>query len=84
MLARGLGSPGDCAELIGVSRQAVESWARVAGIDWRKAYQARLVRDWARLQRNGAAPPPRPSKAELRKRADRAKATWDWRNAIKP
>jgi hypothetical protein len=45
-LARGLGSPGEIADLAGVSRQVVEGWALIADMDWRQIKRARLAKAW--------------------------------------
>lgn len=46
LLARGIGTPGEIAELAGVSRQVVEYWAAHAGVDWRKVQRAKLLKAW--------------------------------------
>jgi len=46
LLARGLGSPGEIADLAGVSRQVVEGWALIADMDWRQIKRARLAKAW--------------------------------------
>jgi transposase len=51
LLARGNGSPGEIAELAGVSRQVVEGWAR--RLDWRKVKRAALTKAWrSEMRRN--------------------------------
>jgi DNA invertase Pin-like site-specific DNA recombinase len=54
LLARGLGSPGEIAELAGVSRQVVEDWAKRAGMDWRRIKRSKLTKAWRVEMRNGA------------------------------
>lgn len=51
LLAEGLGSPGDIAELAGVSRQVVEQWALHAGVDWRKVKRSKLTTAWRKAMR---------------------------------
>jgi hypothetical protein len=46
LLAEGLGTPGDIAQLAGVSRQVVEQWADRAGVNWRKVKRANLTTAW--------------------------------------
>lgn len=54
LLAKGLGSPGDIAEFVGVSRQVIEGWARRAGVDWTRMRHAILAREWRKEIRRGA------------------------------
>ena len=78
LLARGMITPSQAAELAGVSRQLVRYWLRHAGIDWRRAWQRRQASMWRReiAALNGKVLQP-PSKRELRRRAQSAKAQWD-------
>jgi hypothetical protein len=74
LLARGIGSPGEIAELGGVSRQLVESWARSAGIDWRHVKRARLTKAWRHEimgERSWL------SRKKLRKDGETLKEQWD-------
>jgi predicted HTH domain antitoxin len=82
LLARGMITPGQAAELAGVSRQLVAYWLRQAGVDWRRAWSRRTAGMWRReiAARNGKVLRP-PSKREMRRRAEQAKAKWD---ATKP
>lgn len=82
LLARGMITPGQAAELAGVSRQLVRYWLQHAGIDWRRAWSRRMAGMWRKeiAALNGKVIRP-PSKRELRRRADQAKAKWD---ATKP
>jgi hypothetical protein len=74
LLTRGLGTPGEIAELAGVSRQLVESWANSAGIDWQHVKRALLTRAW-RQEMNVERP--RTSRRRLRRQGLKAKAIWD-------
>jgi predicted HTH domain antitoxin len=78
LLARGMITPAQAAELAGVSRQLVRYWIKAAGIDWRRAWERRQAGMWRReiAALNGKVTRP-PSKRELRRRADQAKALWD-------
>jgi len=78
LLTRGMITPGQGAELAGVSRQLVAYWLRQAGIDWRRAWERRQAVMWRReiAALNGKVTRPL-SKRELRRRADQAKARWD-------
>jgi Uncharacterised protein family (UPF0175) len=78
LLARGMITPSQAAELAGVSRQLVAYWLRHAGIDWRRAWERRQAGMWRReiAALNGKVLRP-PSNKELRERARRAKAAWD-------
>lgn len=82
LLARGVITPGQAADLAGVSRQLVAYWLKQAGIDWRRAWSRRMAATWRReiAALNGKVMRP-PSKRELRRRAEQAKAKWD---ATKP
>lgn len=53
LLAEGLGTPGEIAELAGVSRQLVEQWAISAGVDWRRIKRSKLTAAWRRRMRRG-------------------------------
>lgn len=48
LLAKGIASPSEVAELAGVSRQLVYFWINSAGVDWRRARQAALQKSWQR------------------------------------
>lgn len=48
LLKAGAANLSEVSRLAGVSRQAVQKWAKVAGIDWRKIRTARLAVLWAR------------------------------------
>ena len=78
LLARGMITPGQAAELAGVSRQLVAYWLRHAGIDWRRAWSRRMAGMWRKeiAALNGKVLRP-PSKKEMRERAKRAKQEWD-------
>jgi hypothetical protein len=78
LLARGMITPGHAADLAGVSRQLVAYWIRHAGIDWRRAWERRQASMWRKeiAILNGKVTRS-PSKRELRRRADQAKAKWD-------
>jgi len=82
LLARGQITPGQAAELAGVSRQLVAYWLRQAGIDWRSAWNRRLAGLWRKqiAALNGQVLRP-PTKKELRHRAKLAKTGWDARQA---
>lgn len=84
LLARGMITPGQAAELAGVSRQLVAYWLRQAGIDWRRAWSRRMAGMWRReiAALNGKVLRP-PSKKELRERATRAKSQFDAKQ-VKP
>lgn len=74
LLSRGLGSPRQVAQFAGISRQTVEYWAKVAGVNWEAAQLAALGAAW-RSGMNGPAPPQR--KARMRRTATKAKGDWD-------
>jgi hypothetical protein len=82
LLARGMITPGQAADLAGVSRQLVAYWLGHAGINWRRAWERRQAGMWRReiAALNGKVLRP-PSKKELRRRADRAKAQFDAKQA---
>ena len=82
LLARGMITPGQAADLAGVSRQLVAYWLKHAGIDWRRAWDRRQASMWRReiAALNGKVFRP-PSKKELRARAQRAKAQFDAKQA---
>ncbi|MFG1247278.1 helix-turn-helix domain-containing protein [Xanthobacter flavus] len=44
MIACGEASPAEVADALGVSRQVVHRWVTVAGIDWVRARQARVLK----------------------------------------
>lgn len=78
LLARGMITPGQAAELAGVSRQLVAYWIKAAGIDWQRAWRRRQAAMWRReiAALNGKVLRS-PTKLELRERAKRAKQEWD-------
>jgi hypothetical protein len=78
LLARGMITPGQAADLAGVSRQLVAYWLQHAGINWRRAWERRQASMWRKqiAALNGKVMRP-PTKRELRRRADNAKAQWD-------
>lgn len=78
LLARGMITPGQAAELAGVSRQLVAYWLRSAGIDWRRAWSRRMAGMWRReiAALNGKVMRP-PSKRFQRREAERLKRQWD-------
>jgi hypothetical protein len=82
LLAKGMITPGQAADLAGVSRQLVAYWLKHAGIDWKRAWERRQAGIWRReiAALNGKVLRP-PTKRQLRRRADEAKAKWD---AAKP
>ena len=82
LLARGMLTPGQAADLAGVSRQLVGYWLKAAGIYWQRAWRRRQAGMWRReiAALNGKVLRP-PSKKELRERARRAKAEWDAKQA---
>jgi predicted HTH domain antitoxin len=82
LLARGMLTPGQAAELAGVSRQLVAYWLKAAGIDWQRPWERRQASVWRReiAALNGKVLRP-PTKKELRERARRAKAEWDAKQA---
>lgn len=71
-------TPGQAAELAGVSRQLMAYWIKSAGIDWQRAWRRRQASMWRReiAALNGKVLRP-PTKQELRERATRAKQKWD-------
>lgn len=81
LLSRGMLTPGQAADLAGVSRQLVAYWLRHAGIDWRRAWERRQAGMWRKeiALLNGKVMR-HPTKRELRRRADQAKAKWDATN----
>lgn len=82
LLARGMLTPSQAAELAGVSRQLVRYWLKAAGIDWERAWRRRQAGMWRReiAALNGKVTRP-PTKKELRASATRAKAAFDARHA---
>lgn len=78
LLARGMITPAQTAELAGVSRQLVAYWISSAGINWRKAFDRRQASIWRKeiAAINGKVLRA-PTKQELRERATRAKQKWD-------
>jgi hypothetical protein len=80
LLARGMLTPGQAAELAGVSRQLVYYWLKQHGIDWQRAWSRRQAGMWRReiAALNGKVLRP-PTKKALRRRATRAKAEFDAR-----
>ena len=85
LLGRGMITPAQAAELAGVSRQLVAYWLRAAGLDWRRAWNRRMAGMWRReiAALNGKVTRP-PSKREMRRRGERAKAQWDATHPGKP
>lgn len=77
-------TPGQAAELAGVSRQLVAYWICSSGINWRKAFDRRQASIWRKeiAALNGKVLRA-PTKKELRKRGRIAKAKWD-ANQAKP
>jgi vancomycin resistance protein YoaR len=84
LLARGMLTPGQAADLAGVSRQLVYYWLKQHGIDWHRAWARRQAGIWRReiASINGKVLQP-PTKKELRRRATRAKAEFDAKH-VKP
>lgn len=82
LLARGMLTPGQAADLAGVSRQLVAYWLKAAGIDWQRAWRRRQAGVWRReiAALNGKVLRP-PSKKEMRRRGERAKAQFDAKQA---
>ena len=78
LLARGMITPSQAAELAGVSRQLVRYWLETAGIDWRRAFDRRQATMWRKeiAALNGKVLRA-PSKKELRKRGRSAQAKWN-------
>ena len=85
LLGRGMITPSQAADLAGVSRQLVAYWLKHAGMDWRRAWQRRQASMWRReiAACNGKVIRP-PTKKELRRRAQHAKARWDATHPPKP
>lgn len=77
MLRRGMGTPGEIAEHAGVSRQLVESWARSAGVDWRRVRQSVLSAAFRKFALGEVVPV---SKRHARKVAAKAMAEWEGRH----
>ena len=46
LLSQGIGTPGEIAEIAGVSRQVVEQWALHAGVNWRKVKRGIVMNAW--------------------------------------
>ncbi len=78
MLSRGLALPSDLSRRAGVSRQLVLQWARSADVDWRAAREKKLNKDWHNALKQDR--PRKPTKAALRRIANKAKRDWDKRN----
>jgi hypothetical protein len=78
LLARGIFTPSQIAQLAGVSPQLVNYWIKNWGIDWRHALLRRQANVWRReiAAINGKTLRP-PTKKEIRARGIRAKAKWD-------
>lgn len=76
ILARGLMTPRDVAQVSGLSRQVVDHWVKSTGVNWRAAYQARISAAWNSAMK-GPAKPER--KARMRRVATKAKGDWDAR-----
>lgn len=51
LLATGLASPAEVANISGASKQLVRYWCNTAGINWRKARKAYLTKAWRRFYR---------------------------------
>lgn len=51
IIKNGIATPADVARLAGTSRQLVLHWITRAGVDWRKARDARLAKEWKALGR---------------------------------
>lgn len=74
LMRRGEATPGQVAELAGVSRMTAYRWAVDAGIDCDQAMRERLLRVWKRTNRPAKV---KPTKKRLRQIADEAKVGWD-------
>jgi DNA invertase Pin-like site-specific DNA recombinase len=48
LLDLGMATPSEIARLAGVSRQLVLHWAKRADINWRRARDERLAREWGK------------------------------------
>jgi len=81
LLARGMITPGQAAELAGVSRQLVRYWLQHAGIDWRRAWSRRQASMWRReiAALNGKVLRP-PSRKQLRRKLSKRMRDWDEAN----
>jgi hypothetical protein len=78
LLARGLASPGELAEVAGVSRQVVENWARRALVDWRRVKRAKLAKAWRREMANvSLAERRRSARRRVKKRVTRTRQRSD-------
>lgn len=53
MLARGLLTPSEAAELGGVSRQLMRYWIKAARVDWLRIRKARNARNWRKQMGRG-------------------------------
>lgn len=73
LLSKGMITPGQAADLAGVSRQLVRYWLKHACIDWRRAWARRQAGMWRReiAALNGKVLRP-PTKRQLRRQADKA------------
>jgi len=85
LIARGLLTPGQAAELAGVSRQLVHFWLKQHGISWQATHQARLATMWRKeiAALNGRIIK-HPSKRAMRRKATAYKARWDRTNGRHP
>lgn len=85
LIARGLITPGQAAELAGVSRQLVHYWLKKHDIRWQATHDARLAKMWRKeiAALNGKVIR-EPSKRAKRRFARIAKARWDKANGKHP
>lgn len=81
LLARGMITPGQAAELAGVSRQLVAYWLRHADINWRRAWARRQAGMWRReiAALNGKVLRP-PTRKQLRRKLAKGMRNWDEAN----
>jgi hypothetical protein len=81
LLARGMITPSQAAELAGVSRQLVRYWLQHAGIDWRRAWARRQASMWRReiAALNGKVLKA-PTKCQLRRKLAKRMSNWDEAN----
>lgn len=82
LIARGLITPAEAAELAGVSRQLVHYWLKQHGIMWQDSHRARRATWWRKeiAALNGQVVKP-PSKKRLRWKAKVWKERWDKHHA---
>ncbi len=78
LIARGLMTPAQAADLAGVSRQLVHFWLKQEDIRWQAVHQARLATLWRNeiAAINGRIIK-HPTKRGMRRRATEAKVEWD-------